>query len=369
MQLREWFQTVLTLLLLLPICSFAATDATAHTTQQLTNGARDFDFETGTWTTHIRRLLHPLSGSTVWVRAAGTVQIHKLWGGKGQIEEIEAGSPATRFESLTVFLYDPQSRQWRMYFANSNDGVLSVPCVGEFHDGRGEFYDQEPYHGRMILVRVTWSDITPNSHRFEQAFSDDGGRTWETNFIAVKTRVKPGEALMQPKPVGSESGQHDFDWQLGNWNVRMSRLEQPLTTAKTWTHLDGTVRVHKIWNGRANLAEIDARGPSGHLQFLSLRLFNPQTRQWSLNFASSNSGIMSQPMVGEFKHGRGDFYDQELFNGRAILVRFSFLGITSESGRDEQAFSLDGGRTWQTNWINESTRMKGSEGASDDWGS
>jgi hypothetical protein len=116
--------------------------------------------------------------------------------------------------------------------------------------------------------------------------------------------------------------------------------------------------VRKIWGGRANLAQIEAGGSVGHLQFLSLRLYNPQSHQWSLNFASSNSGTLSLPMMGEFKNGRGEFYDQEPFNDRAILVRFTFPAVSSNSGHSEQAFSNDGGKTWETNWINTYTTVK-----------
>ena len=89
-----------------------------------------------------------------------------------------------------MFLYNPQARQWSVNFANSNDGTLSQPAIGEFKNGRGEFFDQEAYKGRTILVRIVWSGITPNSHRFEQSFSDDGGKTWEPNFVATLTREK-----------------------------------------------------------------------------------------------------------------------------------------------------------------------------------
>jgi hypothetical protein len=153
-------------------------------------------------------------------------------------------------------------------------------------------------------------------------------------------------------------GQHDFDWQLGGWKIHMQRLQHPLTGSTKWTELDGTVVVRKVWNGRANLAEIVTDGPSGHLEFLSLRLYNPQAHQWSLNFASSNSGTLGVPMIGEFKNGRGEFYDQETFNGRMILVRFVFTADSADSTRDEQSFSEDGGKTWEVNWINTATRIK-----------
>jgi hypothetical protein len=153
-------------------------------------------------------------------------------------------------------------------------------------------------------------------------------------------------------------GQHDFDWQLGSWKIHMQRLQHPLTGSTKWTELDGIVVVRKVWDGRANLAEIVTNGPSGHLEFLSLRLYNPQSHQWSLNFASSNSGTLGVPMIGEFKNGRGEFYDQETFNGRMILVRFVFTADSADSTRDEQSFSEDGGKTWEVNWINTATRMK-----------
>jgi hypothetical protein len=153
-------------------------------------------------------------------------------------------------------------------------------------------------------------------------------------------------------------GQHDFDWQLGSWKIHMQRLQHPLTGSTKWTELDGIVVVRKVWDGRANLAEIVTNGPSGHLEFLSLRLYNPQSHQWSLNFASSNSGTLGVPMIGEFKNGRGEFYDQETFNGRMILVRFVFAADSADSTRDEQSFSEDGGKTWEVNWINTATRIK-----------
>lgn len=158
--------------------------------QPLRDGQHDFDFNLGTWRSHISRLQHPLTGSTTWTEMDATVVIRKVWDGRAQIEEIEADGAAGHFEGLTMFLYNPESHQWSLNFANRNSGTLSVPTVGQFKDGRGEFFDQETFNGRTILVRVVWSDITQNSHRFEQSFSDDGGKTWEPNFVATKTREK-----------------------------------------------------------------------------------------------------------------------------------------------------------------------------------
>ena len=160
------------------------------------------------------------------------------------------------------------------------------------------------------------------------------------------------------QPVASERDrQHDFDFEIGTWKTHLSRLLHPLTGSSTWVEYEGTTVVRKVWNGRANLVELKVDGPKGQIEALSLRLYNPQSRQWSLNFANSKDGALSQPTIGEFKNGRGQFFDQETLNDRAILVRFVISDITPKSCRFEQAFSKDGGKTWEVNWIATDTRV------------
>jgi len=340
--------------LLQPLLGLALEHSGASETR---DGQHDFDFNLGRWRTRIKRLQHPLSGSTTWVELTGTVVVRKVWGGRAQLEEIEADGPTGHLEGLTLFLYNPQSHQWSQNFANSRSGTLGVPMVGEFKDGRGEFVDQEPFNGRVILVRAVWSDITPNSHHFEQAFSDDGGRNWESNWIATLTRVEGAQA---DTAQGGANGDvnHDFDFNFGAWKTHVSRLTHPLAGSSTWVDYEGTSQVSKVWGGRASLFELEVDGPAGHIEGIGLRLFNPESRQWSLNWASSRDGMMTQPMIGEFKNGRGEFFDQEPFNGRAIFARNGFSDITADSSRFEQAFSDDGGKTWETNWVMTFTREK-----------
>ena len=152
------------------------------------DGQRDFDFHIGTWKTQLRRRLRPLTGSNNWVEMNGTTIVRKVWNGRANLVELVADGAGAHFEGLSLRLYNPQSRQWSLNFANAREGFLSERTVGEFKNGRGEFFAQETYDGREIWVRFAISDITPNSCRFEQAFSDDGGKTWEVNWIAVDTR-------------------------------------------------------------------------------------------------------------------------------------------------------------------------------------
>jgi hypothetical protein len=180
--------------------------------------------------------------------------------------------------------------------------------------------------------------------------------------------LQPLQGLAQQPPAASRTsaqpppaqrdGQHDFDFEIGTWRTQLSRLQHPLSGSTTWVKYEGISVVRKVWNGRANLVELVADGPAGHIEALSLRLYNPQTRQWSLNFAGGKSGALSPPVIGSFKNGRGEFYSQETFDGRAIFVRFVISDITPDSCRFEQAFSDDGGKTWEVNWIAIDTRVK-----------
>lgn len=175
------------------------------------------------------------------------------------------------------------------------------------------------------------------------------------HVVAQKKPVTAGTSPQQSST--GRDGQHDFDFEIGTWKTHLKRLLKPLTGSTTWVEYEGTTVVRKIWNGRANLVELVADGPAGHFEGLSLRLYNPRSRQWSLNFANANWGVMTEPAIGEFKNGRGEFFSQETLDGRAIFVRFIISDITPNSCRFEQAFSDDGGKTWEVNWVATDTRV------------
>jgi hypothetical protein len=172
--------------------------------------------------------------------------------------------------------------------------------------------------------------------------------------LMVPTLSYAQSSAAAPAP---RDGAHDFDFEIGTWKTHVSRLTHPLSGSHTWVDYDGTTVVRKVWDGRANLVELDVSGPSGHLEALSLRLYNPQAHQWSLNFSNSAGGTLGVPTVGEFINGRGEFFDQESLDGRSILVRFVISPVTADSWRFEQAFSGDGGKTWEANWIATDTRV------------
>jgi hypothetical protein len=170
-------------------------------------------------------------------------------------------------------------------------------------------------------------------------------------------------ADVAPAPAADDA-QHAFDFDIGTWKTHSTRLLHPLAGSKEWVEMNGVTVVRPVWGGRANLAELESDGPKGHLSLISLRLYDPTAHQWNLNFATSGVGILnvagdaqSVPMIGRFEHGRGEFYDQESLNGRTIWVRFRIQPLSPTTARSEQAFSDDNGKTWETNWINDYTRM------------
>jgi hypothetical protein len=331
---------------------------------QVRDGAHDFDFNIGVWHTHIRRVLDPFSASSDVVELKGTVTVRPVWGGRARLEEIEADGPKGHWEGLSLFLYNPQSHQWSQSFLNSKVAVLSGGLVGEFHDGRGELYAHDTFHDKSIFVRGVWSEITPNSHRYTESYSNDGGKTWFTSFDAHKTREKdlpPSDIAAGAEPAESMTADpdaHAFDFDLGTWHSHSSRLMHPLTGSTTWADLEGQTVVRRVWGGRANLAEYVGDGPAGHVQLLALRWFNPNTHEWNLDFATPNVGTLGEPGVGQCKNGRCDFFDQEEINGRYVWIRFSIWKISDDSAQSEQAFSDDGGKTWETNWVNKYTRLE-----------
>jgi len=155
------------------------------------DGAHDFDFLLGDWKAHVRRLPDRLVGSTNWVEYDSISNHKKLLDTNANFEEFEVDSPAKHLhiKGQTLRMYNPESHQWSIYLLELDKGTLSLPpVVGGFNGNRGEFYDQEEWKGRKILVRYVWLNISPKSARMEQSFSPDGGKAWETNWICELTR-------------------------------------------------------------------------------------------------------------------------------------------------------------------------------------
>lgn len=155
------------------------------------DGSHDFDFLIGDWKAHVRRLPDRLNGSNTWVEYDGISNHKKLLDSNANFEEFEVYSldKKLHIKEQTLRLYNPEARQWSIYGIDLDKGTLNYPpVVGQFNGGRGEFYNQQTYKDRVILVRYVWLNISPTSARMEQSFSADGGKTWEVNWICELSR-------------------------------------------------------------------------------------------------------------------------------------------------------------------------------------
>jgi hypothetical protein len=174
-------------------------------------------------------------------------------------------------------------------------------------------------------------------------------------MIASSAPTVAQPAASQP---AARDGQKDFDWEIGTWTTKVKVRRNPLSGATPdWAEYEGTSVVKPLLGGRANFVELSVSGPRGKIEGGSLRLYNPKGRQWSLNYASLGGGVLTAPVFGTFDaRGRGLFYGQDTLDGRTILVRFIITQVSPREARFEQAYSVDGGQSWEDNWIAVDTR-------------
>ena len=171
-------------------CAAAFLWAAPAAAQPTRDGSHDMDFNFGTWHTDIVRTPDPFDNPGKTVHLAGTVTVHPVWNGKGQLEEIEADSGARHWEGANLFFYDPGAHQWVQTYVDSSEGRFDEPPgIGEYRNGNLEYYSPNTVGGRAVLDRAVWSDIKPDSHTYTESFSDDGGRTWHPAFVAHLTRI------------------------------------------------------------------------------------------------------------------------------------------------------------------------------------
>jgi hypothetical protein len=172
--------------------------------------------------------------------------------------------------------------------------------------------------------------------------------------LAALPTIAAGQTAAANAQVSAaeRSGQHDFDWEIGTWTTNVRVLRNPLSAkAPEWAEYRGTSIVRPLLGGRANFVELAVAGPAGKIEGGSLRLYNPQARQWSLNYASLRNGMLTAPVYGGFDgQRRGLFYGQDMLDRRAILVRFIVVRVSKREVHFDQAYSADGGVTWETNW-------------------
>jgi hypothetical protein len=314
--------------------------------------SRDFDYQFGAWRVRVARLLDPASSSPRWVHYDGTHVVTPLLGGRANIGVLEVSGPSGRLEGLQLRLYDSANAQWRLSFASGSDGIVQPPSSGRFENGRGTFFSSERIGAFDARVRTTATQLSATAYRDVIAYSRSRGDAWHTVWTATYTKITVGTPQ---RPTHENAGAMlgtAFDFQIDRWSVHLERLATRLRGSHAWRTYEGTLVVHRLWSGRANVGELDVRDGATRFQSILLRTYDPRTAQWS-DYAGdvADGSVALPPEKGRFANGCGELYDRERFEGRPIIVRYVFDEITARSSRFVQSFSADGGKTWEPNAI------------------
>jgi hypothetical protein len=152
--------------------------------------SHDFDFHFGSWKVHHRQLRKRLANCDEWTEFGGSATAGPLLGGRGNMDDNLFHKPDGDYRGVTLRSFDPTTKTWAIWWLDERwPHTIDAPMIGRFEDGVGTFYADETFEGKPIRVRFLWLDIAPTSHRWEQAFSPDGGKTWETNWITIFTKA------------------------------------------------------------------------------------------------------------------------------------------------------------------------------------
>jgi hypothetical protein len=153
------------------------------------------------------------------------------------------------------------------------------------------------------------------------------------------------------------SGARDFDFLIGSWQVRNRRLHERLVGCDTWIQFPATLEVRPALGGLGNVDKFVADFQGQRVEALTLRIFNPETRKWSLYWVDNRTAVLQPPVVGSFASGRGEFFADDSHQGTPVIARFLWSDITDDSAHWEQAFSVDDGQSWETNWTMDFDRV------------
>jgi hypothetical protein len=319
--------------------------------------ARDWDWLVGSWDVWHRRLKERLAGSNDWQEFTGKSVLWRTMGGLGNIDDNIVELPGGTYRGLSIRTFDPATSQWSIWWLDGRDPArFDPPVIGRFEGDTGVFVGEDTFKGRSIIMRFRWLEVHGPRPHWEQAFSTDGGGTWEINWENFFTRTS---ATPVPLATIREAGlpeQHDWDFLVGKWQVDNRRLKQRLVGSTQWEEFSNSLVNWQVLGGRGNVGDNVFNSPGGTYRGVSVRTFDPKTRQWLSWWLDERNPGISEPVRGGFKAGVGTFIGDDVYQGRPIKVRSQWSRITPESVRWEQASSADGGATWETNWISDLNR-------------
>jgi hypothetical protein len=323
--------------------SSAQISADSPASAELAARAHDWDWLVGNWDVWHRRLKERLVASNEWEEFTGKSVLWRTLEGFGTLDDNVLDLPGGRYYGATIRAHDGR-----------NPTTIEPPVTGTFEDDTGTFIGKDTLKGRPITVRFRWRDIHGARPWWEQAFSVDGGVTWEVNWRNYFTRTSATPAPLAVTQGSALRELHDWDFIVGSWAVHNRRLKGLAGTK--WEEFGSTLVNRPILAGLGNVGDNKFDAPDGSYCGVSIRSFDPQTRQWLSRWLDGRSPSIGAATRGSFENGVGTLIGNDSLHGRAIKVRSQWSRITPSSAHWEQAISMDGGTTWQTNWVSDFTR-------------
>ncbi|MGB6523051.1 MAG: hypothetical protein WBE83_14895 [Candidatus Cybelea sp.] len=320
------------------------------------DGSKDWAFEYGTWRTHYRLLVRRLAHSHTWYDCYGTSIVTPFWGGEGNLEDGDLKCPHRYIGGMALRMYNPRTRQWTIWWGTRRLAVSPPAQVGHFENtGVGRFYSYDNWQGTPIITRFQWS-VPHGNPRFEQAFSTDGGKTWETNWTTDYTRVSSATPGVWNRPDKAQGVHGGFAFLAGTWNLHIKRLAHPLSGREDWVSCSGPSTDHQFWGGAGDFQEARITCGARTINALTLRLYYAASGRWLSYWATQANGLATGlPIVGTLDaHGNGKLTGPDVLNGKPILTRTRW-STPHKNPHLEQAYSADDGKTWETNWITDYT--------------
>jgi hypothetical protein len=318
------------------------------------DGQHGFDFEFGTWRTHYRLLKDRLVGSHYWYDCYGTSIITPFWGGSGNIEDGDLRCSNRYIDGVTVRLYSPRTHQWTLWWGTRALGLSPPQQVGHYDAAHvGQFYAHDFWKGTPVICRFKWTIVNGVPH-FEQAYSTDGGRSWEPNWTTDYARV----AETAKGAWNAIGGPHhaDFAFLLGRWTVREEGV-RPGDPRGRWYTCSGTADVRPFWGGDAHLEDDELLCGADRVHGVAVRMFNDTVQSWLLYSGDRENGMdLGMPARGNFTApNTGEFVARNAGGGRTVTIRCRW-SIQNGHPHFERALSFDGGGSWQTDFIANYTR-------------
>ncbi|MFL6549031.1 MAG: hypothetical protein ACJ8OJ_10080 [Povalibacter sp.] len=315
----------------------------------------EWDWLIGNWDVWHRRLKDRLVGSDEWQEFGGKSALWLSLGGLGTIDDNIVDLPGNSYRGLTLRAFDPTTQTWAIWWLDGrNPTHIDPPVMGRFEGESGTFIGRDTFKGIPILMRFRWNELHSKRPWWEQAFSTDEGAHWEVNWRNYFTLTSKETT---PLPVLADAPK-DWDFLVGRWNVRHRKLAQRFVSSKQWQTFNGTLVNWPVLGGHGNVGDNAMNFPDGIRRGVSCRSFDPATREWLIWWLDGRTpSTISTPLRGSFANGVGTFVGEEEMDGREVKTRVRWSVADANAPRWEQSSSVDGGHTWESNWISEFTRQ------------